>query len=90
MPPGTRGGTTIRTFLPLDGEYSFHIALSGAPPRDPVYLEVSVDGERARLFTVTDKPEPEPASASESSAPRERAETRGEGPGVGPRHRDSH
>jgi hypothetical protein len=69
MPPGTRGGTTIRTFLPLDGEYYIHIALAGAPPRDPVYLEVSVDGERARLFTVTDKPEPEPAVRLDPAPP---------------------
>jgi len=69
MPPGTRGGTTIRTFLPLDGEYYFHIALSGPPPRDPVYLELSVDGERARLFTVTDKVEPEPAVRLDPAPP---------------------
>ena len=60
MPLGTRGGMTIRTYLPLDGEYSVHVQLTGAP-RDPHSLEVSVDGERARLFTVSNELEPEPA-----------------------------
>jgi hypothetical protein len=70
MPPGTRGGTTIRTFLPLDGDYEVHIELTGAPPRDPIHLEVSVDGERARLFSVSDTPE---ASARLDPAPSQRA-----------------
>jgi mono/diheme cytochrome c family protein len=69
MPPGTRGGTTIRTFLPLDGEYYFHVTLAGAAPRDPVYLEISVDGERARLFTISDKPEPQPAVRLDPAPP---------------------
>jgi hypothetical protein len=58
MPLGTRGGTAIRTVLPLDGEYSIHIELTAAP-REPHELEVSVDGERVRLFTVSNKPEPD-------------------------------
>ena len=72
MSSGTRGGTTIRTFLPLDGEYDFHIELTGAAPSDPIHLEVSVDGERARLFMVSDKPEPEP-SGQRDPASREKA-----------------
>jgi uncharacterized protein DUF1592/uncharacterized protein DUF1588/uncharacterized protein DUF1585/uncharacterized protein DUF1595/uncharacterized protein DUF1587/cbb3-type cytochrome c oxidase subunit III len=58
LPVGTRGGTAIRTFLPLDGDYTIHIELTNAP-REPQQIEVSVDGERARLFTVSDKPEPD-------------------------------
>jgi hypothetical protein len=34
-----------------------------------VYLEISVDGERARLFTVTDKPEPTPAVRLDPAPP---------------------
>src|SRR2546426_1255044 len=58
LPIGTRGGTAIRTLLPLDGEYAIHIELTTAP-REPQQIEVSVDGERVRLFTVSDKPEPD-------------------------------
>jgi len=58
LPIGTRGGTAIRTFVPLDGEYTIHIELTNAP-REPQQIEVSVDGERVRLFTVSDKPEPD-------------------------------
>ena len=58
LPVGTRGGTAIRTLLPLDGEYTIHIELTTAP-REPQQIEVSVDGERVRLFTVSDKPEPD-------------------------------
>jgi len=77
LPLGTRGGTAIRTALPLDGEYSIHIELSAAP-REPHQLEVSVDGERVGLFTVSDKPEPDqPARAGVNdvdSAPLNRSE----------------
>ena len=58
---GTRGGMAIRTLLPLDGEYSIHIELTAAP-REPEQLEVTVDGERMRLFTVSDKPDPNQAA----------------------------
>jgi Protein of unknown function (DUF1592)/Protein of unknown function (DUF1588)/Protein of unknown function (DUF1587)/Protein of unknown function (DUF1595)/Protein of unknown function (DUF1585) len=72
MSLGTRGGTTIRTSLPLDGEYEFHVQLTGGgSPRDPVYLEISVDGERVRLFTVgeqTASAAPAPAKASAAAA----------------------
>jgi hypothetical protein len=61
LPLGTRGGTAIRTFLPLDGEYTIHIELTVAP-REPQQLEVSVDGERMQLFTVSDTPDPDQAA----------------------------
>jgi hypothetical protein len=68
LPLGTRGGTAIRTFLPVDGEYTIHIELT-APPREPEQLEVSVDGDRVRLFTVSDKVDP----AARVSTPRSSA-----------------
>ena len=69
LPLGTRGGLAIRTFLPLDGEYSVHIELTAAP-REPEQLEVSVDGERIRLFTVSDKPDPGQVAPQTTSAAR--------------------
>ena len=70
---GTRGGLAIRTLLPLDGEYSIHIELSAAP-REPEQLEVTVDGNRAQLFTVSNKPDAEqaahPASSGDSAQNR--------------------
>jgi mono/diheme cytochrome c family protein len=63
---GTRGGLAIRTLLPLDGEYSVHIELSAAP-REPEQLEVTVDGARVQLFTVSDKPDADQAARPVSS-----------------------
>ena len=51
LPPGTRGGASIRTHLPLDGEYALEIDVSGTSA-DAHQLEVAVDGSRVRLFTV--------------------------------------
>ena len=63
---GTRGGLAIRTLLPVDGEYSIHIELTAAP-REPERLEVTVDGERTRLFTVSDTPDPDQAARPAAS-----------------------
>ena len=51
LPLGTRGGTRVRTHLPLDGEYLITIEFRSAA-REPHDVEVSVDGERVRLFTI--------------------------------------
>ena len=51
LPFGTRGGTVIPTYLPLDGEYAVELELGGRI-REPHQIEVSVDGERVHLFTV--------------------------------------
>ena len=55
LPIGTRGGTRILSHLPLDGEYLITIEFAGAA-REPHELEVSVDGERVRTFTVGENP----------------------------------
>ena len=55
LPLGTRGGTRIRSYLPLDGEYLITVSFAGAA-REPHELEVSVDGERVRTFTVGEHP----------------------------------
>jgi mono/diheme cytochrome c family protein len=51
LPFGTRGGTAIRSYFPLDGEYEIQVELAGAA-RDPHQLEVTVDGERKELVTL--------------------------------------
>jgi hypothetical protein len=51
LPFGTRGGTAIRSYFPLDGEYEINIELAGAA-RDQHQLEVTVDGERKQLVTL--------------------------------------
>ena len=55
LPLGTRGGTRIRSHLPLDGEYLVTIGFAGAA-REPHELELSVDGQRMETFTVGENP----------------------------------
>ena len=59
LPFGTRGGTLIRHTFPRDGEYQFEVRLgrnrSGAAIAgltEPHDLEITIDGARARLFTI--------------------------------------
>jgi len=54
-PVGTRGGIVIRSTFPVDGDYRLDIEFAGNA-REPHQLEVSVDGARAQVFTVGDKP----------------------------------
>ena len=51
LPFGTRGGTAIRSYFPLDAEYEIKSSMAGAA-RDPHQLEVTVDGERKQLVTL--------------------------------------
>src|SRR5580692_9675571 len=51
LPFGTRGGTAIRSYFPLDAEYDVQVDLAGAA-RDTHQLEITVDGERQRLVTI--------------------------------------
>ena len=72
-PYGTRGGTVIRTYLPLDGEYRIHIELADAP-REAHQIEIAVDDERVRLIAAEVQAPPageaakQDASASEPAA----------------------
>jgi len=51
LPLGTRGGTAIKYQFPLDAEYTISIEpLTGG--NDAHQLEVTIDGERVKLFTV--------------------------------------
>jgi hypothetical protein len=60
LPFGSRGGTAIRYNFPRDGEYVIKAELldlfAGAQVREPHQLEIAVDGERAKVFTLTPKP----------------------------------
>jgi mono/diheme cytochrome c family protein len=51
LPIGTRGGTAIPYHFPLDGEYTIRVEPlgGGSEPHD---LEVSIDGERVKLFSL--------------------------------------
>jgi hypothetical protein len=57
LPFGTRGGVGIRTDVPLDGDYLFKVEFAGAP-REPDQLEVTVDGARAQLVELGERPQP--------------------------------
>ncbi len=54
-PFGTRGGAIVHTDFPLNGEYVIKVEFAGNA-REPHQLEISLDGERVKLFTVGDKP----------------------------------
>src|SRR6185295_18067468 len=51
LPFGTRGGTSIRSYFPLDGEYEINVEMAGGA-RDAHQLEITVDGERKELLTL--------------------------------------
>ena len=53
MPLGTRGGTTIRRYFPLDAEYVVTAQLTGVRRLDtPHTLEVLIDGAPAHVVTL--------------------------------------
>ena len=52
LPYGTRGGLAIKSEFPLDGEYAFKVTFAGSA-NDEQKLEMTVDGERARLETLS-------------------------------------
>ena len=74
LPMGTRGGTEIRYHFPLDGEYSIEVEpLSGG--NDAHQLEISIDGERVKLFTVGAR-RPQAAAGVAYDAPDDSLEVR--------------
>ena len=48
---GTRGGLAVRTYLPLDAEYTVDVE-TARPVREPFQVEVSVDGVQASVGTL--------------------------------------
>jgi hypothetical protein len=61
LPFGTRGGTLIQHYFPLDGEYAFQLRLARNfntninALAEPHQIEVAIDGERVQLFTIGGK-----------------------------------
>src|SRR5262245_66229440 len=63
LPMGTRGGTAIRHNFPLDGEYLIKLALQKlsfgqvfGSSAEGELLEVTVNGERVKLYQLDDMP----------------------------------
>src|SRR5262249_15775174 len=55
LPLGTRGGSAIRTYVPVDGEYDLEIEAAKGRSLGTYGLEVSVDGSRVRLLETETK-----------------------------------
>jgi mono/diheme cytochrome c family protein len=53
LPFGTRGGTVIRHTFPLDADYEIKLQLGAGTAPGPRQLELNIDGERVRVFTIT-------------------------------------
>jgi mono/diheme cytochrome c family protein len=81
LPIGTRGGTLVRHYFPLDAEYEIKVSLMrngfDQVPRfnDQHALEVTIDGERAEVFTVGEARQP--GGGRGSAAPRPPADAAG-------------
>ena len=53
LPFGTRGGTMLHHLFPRDAEYEIKVELAGArASAESHQLEISVDGEQLKLFTI--------------------------------------
>jgi hypothetical protein len=53
LPLGTRGGTSVEHYFPLDAEYEVRIRLRESGPLvAPAELEIRVDGRRLNIFTL--------------------------------------
>ena len=59
LPFGTRGGTAVEHIFPLDGDYEIEVRLARNRNEnveglsEPHVMEVTLDGERLTLFTIT-------------------------------------
>jgi Protein of unknown function (DUF1592)/Protein of unknown function (DUF1588)/Protein of unknown function (DUF1585)/Protein of unknown function (DUF1587)/Protein of unknown function (DUF1595) len=65
LPLGTRGGTSVHYTFPLDAEYDFQLRLARDRNehveglKGPGEVEVMLDGQRIKVFTVTPPPKGE-------------------------------
>jgi hypothetical protein len=48
---GTRGGLAVRTYFPVEAEYTFKVDVAGAA-RDAHQIEITIDGERMQLIPI--------------------------------------
>jgi mono/diheme cytochrome c family protein len=67
LPFGTRGGLSVRSDFPVDGNYLVKVDLAGVG-REPHQVEVTVDGARVKLETVGGPP-PEGANTRRRPPP---------------------
>ena len=59
LPFGTRGGTLLRRYFPVDGEYVIRFQAhtgTGISEEEPNYIELTVDGERVFFEEMAQKP----------------------------------
>ena len=59
LPLGTRGGTLLRRYFPVDAEYVFRFQAhtgTGISEEEPNYIELTVDGERVFFEEMAQKP----------------------------------
>lgn len=72
LPFGTRGGTAIAYNFPQDGEYVIKAELldlfAGAQVKEPHQLEVAIDGERVKTFTLAPRRPQAPRSQQPNQA----------------------
>ena len=75
LPFGTRGGVSVPYNFPRDGEYDIKLELldlfAAAPIREPHQLELSVDGERVTIFTLTPRDRENDQGAAYNTGPDE-------------------
>lgn len=78
LPFGTRGGVRIRHTFPVDAEYQFQIALGRASwqgysilglSAEPHDMELTIDGERVKVFSVSRQSGAPRSEYSEGSDP---------------------
>src|SRR5206468_665685 len=48
---GTRGGLAVRSYFPVDADYTFKVDVAGAA-RDAQQIEITIDGERMQLIPI--------------------------------------
>ncbi len=77
LPFGTRGGTAVKYTFPQDGEYVIKAELldlfAGAQVREAHQLEVAIDGERVKVFTLA------PRRPMARPAPQDKTQTQAQG-----------
>ena len=68
LPFGTRGGTLLRRYFPVDGEYVIRFQAhtgTGISEEEPNYIELAVDGERVFFEEMAQKPVAHTGNASD-------------------------
>lgn len=79
LPFGTRGGAAVQYNFPQDGDYIIKAELldlfAGAQVKEPHQLEVAIDGERVKVFTLAPRrPAARPAAQEKTQGQDQRQE----------------